>query len=71
MPNNNCDPLLDVDEAGELLGTGPRFIRRLIAERRIRYVKVGRHVRIPESALVGYIAANTVQPAAVRRGQVA
>jgi excisionase family DNA binding protein len=71
MSDNNRDPLLDVDEAGELLGTGPRFIRRLIAERRIRYVKVGRHVRIPESALVDYIAANTVQPAGARRGEVA
>jgi excisionase family DNA binding protein len=71
MSDNNRDPLLDVDEAGELLGTGPRFVRRLIAERRIRYVKVGRHVRIPESALIDYIAANTVQPAGARRGQVA
>jgi hypothetical protein len=34
--------------------------------RRIRYVKVGRHVRIPESALVEYIATNTVEPAARR-----
>ena len=43
--------LLKLDEAAELLGTSPRFPRRLIAQRRIRFVKVGRHVRIPESAL--------------------
>jgi excisionase family DNA binding protein len=66
MTKNNRDPLLDVDEAGELLGTGPRFVRRLIAERRIRYVKVGRHVRIPESALIDYVATNTIEP--VTRG---
>jgi excisionase family DNA binding protein len=64
--NNNRDPLLTVDEAGELLGTGPRFARRLIAERRIRYVKIGRYVRIPESALIEFVDSSTVQPVAVR-----
>jgi hypothetical protein len=29
------DPLLTVVQAGEYLGTGERFIRRLITERRI------------------------------------
>jgi excisionase family DNA binding protein len=42
------DPLLTIDHAAELLGTGPRFPRRLVAERRIRFVHVGRHVRIPD-----------------------
>ncbi|WP_329128288.1 helix-turn-helix domain-containing protein [Streptomyces caniferus] len=55
--------LLSVPEAAERLGTGVRFVRRLIQERRITYVKVGRHVRIPEAALAAYIEANTVQPA--------
>ena len=59
---NNRDPLLTVDQAGELLGTGPRFARRLIAERRIRFVRVGRLVRIPESAVIDFVAANTVEP---------
>lgn len=62
---NNRDPLLTVDQAGELLGTGPRFPRRLIAERRIRFVKVGRHVRIPESAVVEFVSENTVEPMAI------
>lgn len=61
------DRLLNVAQAAERLGTGERFTRRLIAERRIRFVHVGRHVRIPESALTDFIAANTVEP--VRRGQ--
>jgi len=56
------DPLLTVDQVAELLGTSPSFVRRLIAERKIRFVRVGRHVRIPESALAEYIAAGTVQP---------
>ena len=56
------DPLLTVDQVAELLGTSPSFARRLIAERKIQFVRVGRHVRIPESALAEYIAAGTVQP---------
>ncbi|MFB7245473.1 DNA-binding protein [Streptomyces populi] len=54
------DRLLDVQEVAEVLGTGVRFPRRLIEERRITFVKVGRHVRIPQSALDEYVAANTV-----------
>ncbi|WP_282206313.1 excisionase family DNA-binding protein [Kitasatospora fiedleri] len=60
------DRLLTVKEAAEVLGTwetsGERFPRRLVAERRIAFVKVGRHVRIPAAALAEYIVANTVQP---------
>jgi excisionase family DNA binding protein len=44
-----------------MLNTGERFPRRLIAERRIRFVRVGRHVRIPESAIADYVAAQTVE----------
>ncbi|MET7764904.1 helix-turn-helix domain-containing protein [Streptomyces sp. NPDC005393] len=61
------DRLLSVQQVAELLGTGVRFPRRLIEERRITFVKVGRHVRIPESALSAYVAERTVQPVTVRR----
>jgi excisionase family DNA binding protein len=57
---NNNDHLLTVEEAAERLGTGVRFIRRLISERRIRYVKLGKPVRIPESAITAYIEERTV-----------
>ncbi|MFE0187330.1 excisionase family DNA-binding protein [Streptomyces sp. NPDC058989] len=59
--------LLTVDQAAERLGTTARFPRRLIAERRIAFVKIGSHVRIKESALVAYIDGNTVQPVRRRR----
>ncbi|MET7527710.1 excisionase family DNA-binding protein [Streptomyces sp900116325] len=61
------DQLLTVEQAAERLGTTVRFPRRLIAERRIVFVKVGRHVRIPEGALADFVAANTVQPIVTRR----
>jgi excisionase family DNA binding protein len=57
--------LLSVEEAALVLGTGVRFPRRLIIERRIRFVRIGRHVRIPRSALDEFIAAGT----AMRFGQ--
>ncbi|MBV7697596.1 excisionase family DNA-binding protein [Streptomyces sp. TRM70350] len=53
---------LSVHQVAEVLGTTVRFPRRLVEERRITYVKVGRHVRIPESAVREFIAANTVEP---------
>lgn len=53
---------LTVAEVAELLGTTERFPRRLIAERRIRFVRIGRHVRIPESAVRELIAAGLVEP---------
>ncbi|KOG75397.1 DNA-binding protein [Streptomyces antibioticus] len=65
---------LTVDQVAEVLGTTVRFPRRLIEERRITYVKVGRHVRIPESAVRDFIAANTVEPrrrASARQGVAA
>lgn len=58
---------LSVTEVAEVLGTTERFPRRLIAERRITFIKVGRHVRIPESALAAYVEAHTVQPIRPRR----
>lgn len=63
-PTAAHDRLLTVEEAGQTLGTGPRFPRRLIAERRIPFVRVGRHVRIRESDLKAYIDEGAV--AAVR-----
>ena len=54
------EKLLTVEEAGAVLSTGPRFIRRLIAERRIEFVRVGRHVRIAESALAGFVDSGRV-----------
>jgi excisionase family DNA binding protein len=58
--------LLTVAEVAELLGTSERFPRRLIAERRITFVHVGRHVRIPESAVRAFIAAGLVEPVGAR-----
>ena len=60
--NHQSERLLTVEEAAERLGTGVRFVRRLIHERRIRYVKLGKPVRIPESAISAYVDERTVEP---------
>jgi excisionase family DNA binding protein len=66
------DRLLTLEEAADVLGTKPRFTRRLVAERRIRFTHVGRHVRIPESALREFINAGMVEPVTVtRKGRAA
>jgi excisionase family DNA binding protein len=61
------DRLLTVAQAAEVLGTTERFPRRLIEQRRIRFVRVGRHVRIPESALRKFIEAGLVEPVTTTR----
>jgi excisionase family DNA binding protein len=55
------DRLLTLLEAAERLGTSVRFARRLVAERRIAFVKVGRHVRIDPADLEAFIAAGRVE----------
>jgi excisionase family DNA binding protein len=58
------DKLLTVDEAADRLGTSVRFVRRLVLERRIAYVKVGRHVRIAEEDLASFVAAGRIEASA-------
>jgi excisionase family DNA binding protein len=55
------DKLLTMEDAAERLGTSVRFVRRLIAERRIAYVKLGRHVRIAERDLITFVATGRVE----------
>lgn len=59
--------LIDVDGAAAYLDVTPRFIRRLVAERRVRFVKLGRHVRFEIADLDRLIASGTVD--AVERGR--
>ena len=54
------DELLTVNQAGEYLGTGERFVRRLVAQRRIPYVKLGKYVRLQRSSLDAFIEAGRV-----------
>jgi excisionase family DNA binding protein len=53
---------LTVAEAAEYLNTSPRFVRRLISERRIAFHHVGRHVRLAVVDLDAFVLAGRVEP---------
>ena len=54
--------LLTLAQVAEMLGTSERFPRRLVAERRIEFVRIGRHVRVSVEAVEAYIASGRVEP---------
>jgi excisionase family DNA binding protein len=54
--------LLGVEEVAERLGVTPRYVRRLVAERRIRFVKVGHLLRFEGSDLDDWIEQNCTEP---------
>lgn len=53
---------LDVPEAAHYLNTSVRFVRRLIAERRIAFHKFGAHVRLAIADLDAFACAGRVEP---------
>jgi excisionase family DNA binding protein len=56
------DRMLNIDQVAERLGTSPRFVRRLVAERRIAFNKVGRHIRFNVADVEQFIRAGRVEP---------
>ncbi|HXY42924.1 MAG TPA: helix-turn-helix domain-containing protein [Acidimicrobiales bacterium] len=54
--------LLDVAGLSARLGVTERHVRRLVAERRIPFVKVGKFVRFDPSAIAGWLERATVEP---------
>jgi excisionase family DNA binding protein len=54
--------LYTVAQAAERLNTSVRFVRRLIADRRIAFVRLGRHVRLAEEDIAAFIDAGRVKP---------
>lgn len=49
-------PLLDVTSLAERLGVTERFVRRLVAERRIPFLKLGKFVRFDPRAIESWLA---------------
>ncbi len=70
------DHLLTIEQAAEILGTPVRFVQRMIAERRIAYIRLGKvkHIRIHRSDLDSFITAGRVEANSIpipRRRRVA
>jgi excisionase family DNA binding protein len=59
----SLESLLDVEGLARLLGVSVRFVRRLVEERRIPYVKIGRFVRFDPLAVERWIDGARVEPA--------
>jgi len=55
VTDNSLPRLLTIDQVAAHLGTSPRHIRRLIAERRVPYLKVGRLVRFDPNDVAGWL----------------
>jgi len=57
-PSTDLPTLVDIDTVAGHLGVSVRHIRRLIDERRIPFVKVGRHVRFDVDVIAGWVDAH-------------
>lgn len=58
--------LMTIEQAGERLGVSTRHMRRLVAERRIPYVKWGHLLRFDPLAIDEWVERFSVEPAASR-----
>lgn len=56
------DDLLTIPQAADRMNMSLRYVRRLVSERRIAYVKLGRSVRLAPADVDAYIAASRVEP---------
>ncbi len=52
--------MLTIDQAADALSVSPRYVRRLVFEKRIPYSKFGKHVRIARADVESYIEASRV-----------
>jgi len=57
----------DLVEAASYLNVNERYVRRLVAERRVRYLKVGRLLRFRVEDLETFLDSCRVEPAPGRR----
>jgi excisionase family DNA binding protein len=61
MPDPVVVPkLLTMDELAERLGVTHRHVRRLVAERRVPFLKVGRFVRFDPAKISAWLDSNRV-----------
>lgn len=51
VPRSSETALLDIGDLAELLNISVRHVRRLVAERRVPYLKVGHLVRFEPAAI--------------------
>lgn len=65
QPTTEATPieqLIDCEQLAEVLGVTLRHVRRLVTERRIQYVKVGKFVRFDPVDVRAYVLDSKVAP---------
>jgi excisionase family DNA binding protein len=65
-PARTPEPPLTLLEAAAYLNVSQRFMRRLVAERRIAFHKLGHLLRFRVADLDGFLSAGRVEPSADR-----
>lgn len=55
---NSTATLMDINEAAEHLHVSVRYMRRLVAERRIRHVKLGYFIRFEKQDVDEWVVAS-------------
>jgi excisionase family DNA binding protein len=55
--------LLDIDAVATALGVTPRHVQRLVSERRVPFLKIGRFVRFDAAELNAWVDQQRVAPA--------
>ena len=60
MHRDDKAALIGVDQLADELGVSVRYVRRIIAERRIPYVKVGHLIRFERDEVERWVEANRV-----------
>ncbi|WP_298321677.1 helix-turn-helix domain-containing protein [Haloactinopolyspora sp.] len=62
MMASDDNEMLTVAQAAAAMGMSPRYVRRLIAERRIAFHRLGRSVRIARADVRAFIDDGRVEP---------
>ncbi len=60
MPHVGKTQLISVEQLADELGVSVRYVRRIVAERRISYVKVGHLIRFQGDEVQRWVEANRV-----------
>jgi excisionase family DNA binding protein len=61
------DRLLDINGVAERCGVRVRFIRRLVADRRIPYIKLGHLLRFDPDEITAWLAGQRVEVGGQRK----
>ena len=61
-PTSHAGDLLTVEQAADRIRMSARYVRRLIAERRIGFYRLGRSVRIDPAELTAFVTAGRIEP---------